>query len=196
MSKYEITTRQSEIIEAAGRILSAYGVTGLTIKKLAQEMNFSESAIYRHFNSKEDIIITLLNYLANNIETRLTEVVKTKDTCEEKFISVFESQFKFFSKNSHLVVAAFSDGLFEESEKINACIQNIISTKTKILIPILKECQMQGAFTKKVSTDELAHICMGGFRLLMYKWRISNFKFNLSKQGSIYLESLLILIKK
>ena len=59
-----ISDRQLEIIEAAGKILTASGLSGLTIKNLAKEMKFSESAIYRHFASKEDIIISLLEYLA------------------------------------------------------------------------------------------------------------------------------------
>ena len=41
-----ISDRQLEIIEAAGKILTASGVSGLTIKNLAREMKFSESAIY------------------------------------------------------------------------------------------------------------------------------------------------------
>ena len=41
----EITPRQLELIEAASRLLTTSGVNGLTIKNLAKEMNFSESAI-------------------------------------------------------------------------------------------------------------------------------------------------------
>ena len=48
----EISNRQFEIIVAAGKILTSSGVSGLTIKNLAKEMKFSESAIYRHFASK------------------------------------------------------------------------------------------------------------------------------------------------
>lgn len=70
----DITPRQLEIIEAAGKILTASGVSGLTIKNLAKEMQFSESAIYRHFKSKEDIIIAMLNYLADNIDKRLANL--------------------------------------------------------------------------------------------------------------------------
>ncbi len=42
----ELSERQLEIVEAAGRILTSSGVSGLTIKNLANEMKFSESAIY------------------------------------------------------------------------------------------------------------------------------------------------------
>ena len=66
----DITPRQLEIIEAAGKILNSSGVTGLTIKNLAKEMKFSESAIYRHFASKEEIIIAMLNYLAQEVDER------------------------------------------------------------------------------------------------------------------------------
>ena len=62
--KRSISDRQLEIIEATGKILTASGLSGLTIKNLAKEMKFTESAIYRHFESKEAIIITMLNYLA------------------------------------------------------------------------------------------------------------------------------------
>jgi TetR/AcrR family fatty acid metabolism transcriptional regulator len=67
-----ISDRQLEIIEAAGKILTASGVSGLTIKNLAKEMKFSESAIYRHFTSKEEIIIALLEYLAISMDERYT----------------------------------------------------------------------------------------------------------------------------
>ncbi len=62
-----IKPRQLEIIEATGKLLTTSGLNGLTIKNLALEMNFSESAIYRHFSSKEEIIITLLKYLNEKI---------------------------------------------------------------------------------------------------------------------------------
>ena len=67
----EIKERQLDIIEAAGTLLTRSGVGGLTIKNLASEMEFSESALYRHFTSKEEIIISMLQYLASKREERL-----------------------------------------------------------------------------------------------------------------------------
>ena len=67
----EITPRQLEIIEATGKILTTSGVSRLTIKNLAKEMQFSESAIYRHFESKEEIIIAMLDYLSETMDELL-----------------------------------------------------------------------------------------------------------------------------
>jgi len=191
----EITDRQLEIIEAAGKILSTSGVSALTIKNLAKEMKFSESAIYRHFTSKEEIIIAMLEYLAENMDERLNNVISIEQTPEEKFISLFQSQFLFFKKNPHFVVAVFSDGLMEESQRINEKIVKIMQVKMKHLMPVIMEGQQKGVFTNAITTEELMHIIMGTFRLQMFKWRIANFKFDIKRNGDNMLQSILTLIK-
>lgn len=190
-----ISDRQLEIIEAAGRLLTSSGVSGLTIKNLAKEMKFSESAIYRHFTSKEEIIIALLVYLADSMDERYTNAISKKQSPEEKFTALFKNQFSFFNKNPHFVVAVFSDGLLEESQRINETISKIMAVKMKHLMPIITEGQQQNIFTNAITSEELIHIVMGTFRLQMYKWRVANFQFDIIQNGENMIESVLTLIE-
>lgn len=190
-----ITDRQLEIIEAAGKILTFSGVSGLTIKNLAKEMQFSESAIYRHFPSKEEIIIALLEYLSENMDERLTKAISKEQTPEEKFTALFQNQLSFFKKNPHFTVAVFSDGLMEESQRINETILKIMTVKMKHLMPVIMEGKQKGVFTDNITTGELIHIVMGAFRLQMYKWRIANFQFDIKRNGDNMIQSVLTLIK-
>ncbi|WP_158860659.1 TetR/AcrR family transcriptional regulator [Lunatibacter salilacus] len=191
----EISERQLEIISAAGKILTESGLSGLTTKNLAKEMGFSEAAIYRHFNSKEDIILALLQYLRNNMDDRLEQICLPDAAPEVKFAAIFQSQFQFFKANPHFVVAVFSDGLLEESEKINQAIMQLMQVKMKYLMPLIMQGQQSGTFTQAITTEELVHIVMGSFRLQMYKWKISNFKFDIERQGQNMLQALLTLMK-
>lgn len=190
-----ISDRQFEIIEAAGKILTASGVSGLTIKNLAKEMKFSESAIYRHFASKEEIIIVMLEYLATSMDVRYTNAITSNQSPEEKFTTLFQNQFLFFKQNSHFVVAVFSDGLLEESQRINDTISKIMGVKMKHLMPIILEGQQKKVFTNSVTSDELIHIVMGTFRLQMFKWRVANFQFDISRNGENLIQAVLELIK-
>jgi len=190
----EITTRQLDIIEAAGKILTSSGVSGLTIKNLAKEMHFSESAIYRHFTSKESIIVAMLNYLADNIENRLAKYRNLSDP-EENFRTLFLEQFSFFGENPHFVVAVFSDGLMEESQSINEALLNLMNVKMKYLMPIIMNGQQKGVFTNEITTEELMHIIMGTFKLQMFKWRVANFQFDINRNGNNMIQSILTLIK-
>lgn len=188
-----LSVRQLEIIEAAGKILSVSGLSGLTIKNLAKEMKFSESAIYRHFTAKEEIIIALLEYLAHSMDERFTKAISSDQSAEEKFTKLFQHQFSFFKNNPHFVVAVFSDGLLEESQRINETISKIMGVKMKHLMPIIIEGQQKGIFTSAITSDELIHIVMGAFRLQMYKWRIANFQFDIVHKGNNLIHSLLTL---
>lgn len=190
-----ITDRQLEIIEAAGKILTVSGVVGLTIKNLAKEMGFSESAIYRHFDSKEAIVVTMLGYLAEDLDKRLQKAISNHKNPLENLESIFLDQFAFFAKYPHFVVAVFSDGLLEASQNINAAIFRIMQVKMKHLMPVVMQGQQQGFFTNAITTEELMHIVMGSFRLQMFKWRIANFQFDIERQGKNMLHAISTLIK-
>lgn len=185
-----------EIIDAAGKILTNSGVSGLTIKNLAKEMHFSEAALYRHFTSKEEIIIAMLDFLSESMDQRYTNALVNENDAVDKFKTIFQNQFAFFSKNPHFVVAVFSDGLMEESLGINRSIQNIMQVKIKHLMPIIIDGQQKGDFTNTVSTEELIHIVMGTFRLLMFKWRMADFEFDIQKEGEKMIHTVLTLIQQ
>jgi AcrR family transcriptional regulator len=190
----EINERQLEIIEAAGEILTESGIAGLTTKNLASKMGFSESALYRHFNGKQEIVLTMLKYLAKNMDERLTNSVKDIDSPDEKLKAVFNNQFEFFKKNPHFLVAIFSDGLLEESKAINEAILQIMSIKRNHLLKIIQEGQKQKQFTDTLSADDLVHIIMGSFRLHMLQWRLSGYAFDLKLKGNKLMSNLLTLI--
>lgn len=194
MTTETLSERQLEIVEAAGRILTRSGISGLTIKNLAKEMQFSESAIYRHFTSKTEIILALLNYLADNMARRFAAQDKKKAP-GEAFLSLFQVQCDFFIENPHFVVAVFSDGLMEEGEAINRAVLKIMHVKKNHLEILIQDGQKDGVFTDTIPKERITQIVMGSFRLLMFKWRAEQFSFDLRKESDALMHSLLNLLK-
>ncbi len=192
----ELNHRQIEILEAAGKILTKYGVSGLTIKNLASEMKFTESAIYRHFDSKEEIILNLLNYLSEELNKNLPDLQIENSNPLFKLNYIFQNQFNFFNKYPYFVVAVFSDGLFDESKKINEALLNIMNKKIQQLLPIIIEGQRKNIFINNINPDELFHIIMGSVKLLMFKWKASNFQFDIINAGNSLMQTLFTLIKR
>ena len=190
-----IKTRQLEIITAAGEILSESGINGLTTKNLAAKMGFAESALYRHFKNKEDIIITMLNYLAADMDMRFKNCLTDIEGAELQLKELFNNQFEFFKKNPHFLVAIFSDGLLEESKVINDAIMQIMAVKRKYLLQIIKKGQEEGVFKNILSVDDMVHIVMGSFRLHMLQWRMAAFSFDVKLKGNKLMTSILTLIK-
>lgn len=59
-----LTRRQREILLAAVELLREEGLGGLTVRGLAERIGFSEAALYRHFTSKEEVLVALLARLS------------------------------------------------------------------------------------------------------------------------------------
>ncbi len=190
----DITPRQLEIIKVTGKLLTTSGLSGLTIKNLAKEMHFTGSALYRHFKCKEDVIVTMLKYLANSIDERLSRLNLSSDPVEN-FITLIREQFGFFNDNPYFVVAVFSDGLMEESQLINENLLKLMIVKIKYLEPIIAAGQQKGIFITEITTDQLVDIIMGAFKLHMFKWRTANFQYDIKASGEIMIQSFLLLIK-
>ena len=53
-------TRQHQIVEAARVLISNGGVDALTIRGIASKVGVTEAAIYRHVDSKEEVILLLI----------------------------------------------------------------------------------------------------------------------------------------
>ena len=191
----EITPRQLEIIEATGKILTVSGANALTIKNLAKEMQFSESAIYRHFSSKEEIIIMMLKYLRSNIGKILSNLTKNGDI-EKDFNIFFNKLSLYFKENPYYVVVVFSEGLMDESDKINNEISGLMTLTSSHLEQILQEGQKQGTFIQSVASSDLTMISLATFKLHMFNWKFNKFKFNLTENIGKMSASLLALLRR
>ena len=191
-----LSEKQKAIIEASGKLLMRKGVLGLTTKNLAQEMNFSESALYRHFKNKDHIVLLLIQFLSNNISERFEAILNSSTNPEEKFTQIFGSQFEFFNKNPHFIVIILSDGLMDNSPEIKNEILQLIQTNAASFKNVIVQGQNEQLFNQEIEADSLVHFAMGTFRLQMLQWKLSNFSFDIEEQGMKTMKKLLTLLKK
>ncbi|MDD4438311.1 MAG: TetR/AcrR family transcriptional regulator [Tissierellia bacterium] len=189
-----IKPRQLEIIDAAGKLLTTSGISSLTIKNLAAEMKFSESAIYRHFSSKEEIILTLLQYLHSNVSKILKDASVT-DNYEKDFTLFFRNLALYFKENPYYVTIVFSEGLMDESLKINSSIIQLMDTLMAQVESLVVDGQKSNFITKSISSKQIAQIIIPTFRHQMFEWKLFNFQLDIVEKIDLLSESLLKILK-
>ena len=194
MTKKAISIRQKEIIEASGKILISKGIKGLTTKNLALEMGFSESAIYRHFANKEDIIVLMFSTMLENFQIRLHEIVDRNESALSKLQSLFESQFRYFAENPHYTVAVLADEIYFEGDRVKQAFLQILGYKQSIITAIIEQGKLDGEVRLDIDNEQLLHIIVASYRFQMLRWRYENFEFDLEAQGKITLQSIITLI--
>ncbi|GEM68825.1 TetR family transcriptional regulator [Sphingobacterium mizutaii NBRC 14946 = DSM 11724] len=190
------TDRQVEIIEAATRRIDQYGIQNLTIKNLASDINVTEPALYRHFKSKNDILMSLLNYFITRMENRISSISLNKEKSpSENLIDLFNFQFKTFTERPAVVSVIFAENIFHFDEGLSLKVSQILELMQGYVEKNIVKGQLNGDFSKQIHPSTLSTILLGGIRLTVLKWKLSGNKTDLIKDGKDVVNGVLKMIK-
>ncbi len=191
-----MTKRQSEIIDESIKLIADKGIQGLTIKNLSKAIGVSEPAIYRHFENKQGILLGILSIFKGNKE-KLFQIIQSSDINPLlQLRSLFETRFKYFTKNPAIASVIFSEELFRNDPLLSNKVFEIMEENQKMILQIIKAGQKSSVIKHDLTANQLAFIITGALRLIVTKWRLSNFSFNLEKEGKSLWKSIELLIKK
>lgn len=197
MKNNTFTDRQIEIMEAATLRIDQYGIQELTIKNLAADLRLSEAALYRHFKSKNDIILGLLSYFIFEMKERITTIIsKEENTPTEQLIQIFNSQLKTFLKKPAIVSVIFSEGIFQFNKDLSEKVSSMMELMQTHINTIIKKGQDEGTYSELTGSATISTIIMGSMRMTVLKWKLSGHKSNLIKDGNTVLNGLLKMIEK
>ncbi len=189
------TARQSEIIDRSIEIIASKGIQGLTIKNLAKEIGISEPAIYRHFKSKTEIILAILENFKIMAEF-LSESMETfKGSAYEKISFMFSKMIEIFAAQPSIVSVVFSEEIFKNEEALLKKIRIIMNLHQNTIENIISKGQQEGNVRKDISKDSLALLVMGALRLLVKRWDLNRYEFNLANEGIALLKSIDLILK-
>ena len=105
----ELSERQKEIINASLELIAESGIQSLTIKNLSKKIGLVESAIYRHYASKMQILIAILDSISTKTNSEnVKEVESILGLLEERLINHFQT----FTEKPALVSVIFAEDLF------------------------------------------------------------------------------------
>ncbi|MHB2154943.1 TetR/AcrR family transcriptional regulator [Calditrichota bacterium GD2] len=188
------TKRQGEIVNTAIQLIAEKGIQELTIKNLSKKIGIAESAIYRHFDSKFDILIGILTLFKDNINTLNRQILDMDLSPRAKLEVMLEQRFKYFSENPTVAAVIFSEELFRNDSRLSKAVFEIMQENQNSMIGIISEGQAKGEFRKEVSAEELSFMIIGAVRLIVTRWRMTDFSFDLVEEGQKLWQTIKILI--
>ena len=196
MKNNKFSERQMEIIEAATKRIDEHGIQDLTIKTLAADLNLSEAALYRHFKSKNEILLGLLTYFIEEMKDRLDVILSNKDRSPSELLKdLFDSQLKTFVQKPSVVSVIFSESIFQFNKELSSTVSSMMELMQNHIESIVKKGQANGSFSKIVGVSTTTTIIMGGMRITVLKWKLSGHKSDLIKDGNKVLNGILKMVE-
>jgi len=188
----ELSERQKEIINASLELIAESGIQSLTIKNLSKKIGLVESAIYRHYESKTQILIAILD--------SITEGAKPNDLTGDESVICFlekrlENHFLTFTNNPALVSVVFAEDLFQNEplliEKTKVKVEKSISELAKLI----SVGQQKGEIRNDIVSEQISIMINGSVRMLVKQWKMSGYSFDLIIKGAELIHSLKLMLK-
>lgn len=197
MKNKDFTERQIEIMEAATLRIDKFGIQELTIKNLASDLNLSEAALYRHFRSKNEILLGLLTYFILEMNQRLAVIIEDKEKQPSELLKkVFVSQLNTFVQKPAIVSVIFSEGIFQFNKELSDKVSTMMALMQNNINALIVRGQNEGVYGKLLGADTITTIIMGSMRMVVLKWKLSGNKSNLVNDGKNVLNGLLKMLEK
>ncbi|GAP68117.1 transcriptional regulator, TetR family [Bacteroidales bacterium 6E] len=188
------TERQQEIIENALDLINEKGIQGLTIKNLSKRLGITEPAIYRHFENKIQILVSILDLLKKNTSGIFVDEISRDVSATLKVELLFEKHFQSFVRMPSMASVVFSEEIFRNEEMLTDKISEVIEQNNRDLFMILEDGQKKGEIRSDVDAGHLVILIMGSLRLFVKKWQYSGFSFNLETEGKKLVKSVILMI--
>jgi AcrR family transcriptional regulator len=154
--------RRQQIIEATLRIISAQGVHRLTTLEIAREVGIADGTIFRHFQSKEEIIDAAIDHLEGVLFGGMP------DLGEEPLLRLktfFLYRLELVRKNPAVVRLAFTDRLAEAAGEASAAkFQMLVARSRRIVLDCIVEAQQRGEVARDIPAEVLVSAVIGVLR--------------------------------
>ena len=197
MDAKNFSDRQIQIIETATKRIDKHGIQELTIKNLANDLELSEAALYRHFKSKNEILLGMLSYFVIEMKEKINKIItnETKKPCDI-LRDLFNNQLNTFTQNPAIVSVVFSEGIFQFNNELSNKLSEMMDLMQEKISEIVKRGQEEECFNKLLSPGVATTMIMGSMRMVVLKWKLSGNKSNLVKDGQAMLNGILKMIEK
>ena len=186
----ELSARQEEIIDTAIKLIDAGGIQNLTMKNIARQMGFSEPAIYRHFESKLDLLLAMLARFKLRSQRHLSRARALEGSGLQKLAALFLEHAGQFDQHPYMTAVVFSEEAFQDDQRLADAILAVMNLAHETVVEIIGNAQQNGEIRQDIPQKHLALMLLGTLRLLVKRWRMSGYAFDLMRACEEMWESL------
>lgn len=161
MERKTTELRQEEIKKAVLEIIHTDGLKSLSTRNLAKKINISEGAIFRHFPTKQAIILSIIEEVKTDFIGQLEKIANTKKPAPQKIEKLLCATVNYLISNKGITMLLFSEASYENDNTLKEQLQYIFNRQRQLVCNIVNDGIKEGIWDSGISTEYFATLYMG-----------------------------------
>ncbi len=171
-------TKEKIILETITQIHES-GIHGISTKEIAKRVGISEPAIFKHFKSKGEILLAVLDHFSlydndiiQSLQTKNLSPLESLRTFIDVFISYYENYPAIASLTLNLPIL-HNDEIYQNK------VQHILKKRYHFISKLLEEAKTLGDIKQGVDTEAFTIVIVGAIKEWCHQWREMDYQFSL-----------------
>ncbi|NPA36886.1 MAG: TetR/AcrR family transcriptional regulator [Chlorobi bacterium] len=153
--------RQEEIKKAVLEIIYRNGLKKLSTKNIAKEVGISEGSIFRHFGTKNDIIMSIMDDVIKDFIEPLREISLQNEHPEQRLYKHLCKTITYLKENRGITLLLFSEASYENDDEMKEKLIHIFQSQRQLVGKIVSDGIAMQLWDESVSTDSFSQLYMG-----------------------------------
>ena len=175
--------RQSEIIRVAVDLAADKGVDSVTTQDMADAMHLTQGAIFRHFATKDDIWVAVIEWVRERLMKVLDKAAADATDPMDAIERMFSAHITFVRKHPAIPRLLFSELLHKKNSKLRQLIEGIISSYETKISGLLEAAKSQSLVSDDLDSQSAAVLYIGMIQGLVMQSSIFGGKRSLQHQA-------------
>jgi AcrR family transcriptional regulator len=174
--------RRVSIVLTTIDFIDKFGIQGVSTREVAKHLGISESTIFKHFRTKNELLLAVLDHYEQYDPDIIASTKAKKETSFKDSIVFFINSYSEYYENYPAITA------ITQAYDILACdsqlgekIKVIFSNRFNLIMELLDEGKSQGKLKQDTDIEKLTYIIIGSFRTICLKWRLNQYNFSLKE---------------
>jgi AcrR family transcriptional regulator len=153
--------RQDEIKKAVLDIIFTQGLKHLSTKNLAKQIGLSEGAIFRHFATKQDILLSILQDVQIELVSELREITVAPLPPEARLEKFLCATVHYLTEKKGVTMLLFSEASHNNDSLLKNSLQQIFNSQRNLVSKIMLDGIAMGIWDDQVNVDRVSMIYLG-----------------------------------
>ncbi len=153
--------RKEEIKAAVLDIIASEGFSRLSTRNLANKVGLSEGAIFRHFKSKRDIILSIMEDVKVDLQDSLRKIALGTKPANERLREFLMSHINYLNKHQGITILLFSEAAHMNDVTLKLQLNEILMEQKLLVTKIIHDGKKEGIWNKKLDEGNVALLYLG-----------------------------------
>ncbi len=153
--------RREQIKRAVLDIIAKEGMARLSTRRLAERVGISEAAIFRHFRTKQDIILGIMQDVKTDMVGGMQAAAAQQKSADKRLFELMCAQVKYIMKNEGINILLFSEAAHYNDSVLKTELHGILAAQKKLLVGVIRDGIKEGLWRGLISVEDAAMLYMG-----------------------------------